>query len=466
MLILLASIPTNADPDLWGNLRFGLDILATRQITTDDPYSFTQDIPWVNHEWLAQVVMAAVYSLGGSTALILLKSGMVLTTLWLVRGALAGARGLLPEAGALLVLWAALPITLTFRAQLWSFLFLALLCRMLLASPQRVRWAPLLMVIWVNSHMGWVIGLAVLAWWGIGVVVRERGRARTEAVVIVALSALATLINPYGLHLWDFATGVTHLSRRLQEWQPLWTSPVINWIPSLIAATLAIAALLRPPRLPFERAAALAGLAYVASQVHKFTPLFVELTVLFLAPLARAHFPAGAPAPTATLTFRRANAVALGVIAVMVAVTSWPRLQCLPSSADWRPDATVARALLDTNPVGRMAVWFNWGEYAIWHFGPRLKVSFDPRYDLVYSPETIDEQENVARGTPKGTAFLARTRPEYIWYPQSKTELRAWVPDNGYRIDVETGESFLAVRSDLQVVRQPAVQTFGCFPAP
>ena len=80
--------------------------------------------------------MASAYSLGGSTALILLKVAMVLTTLWLVRGALSGSRGLLPEAGTLLVLWAALPITLTFRAQLWSFLFLAVLCRLLLAEPR------------------------------------------------------------------------------------------------------------------------------------------------------------------------------------------------------------------------------------------------------------------------------------------------------------------------------------------
>ena len=320
------------------------------------------------------------------------------------------------------------------------------------------------MAIWVNCHMGWVIGLAVLVWWGIGAFVREGRRARTEIVAVVALSCLATLINPYGWYLWEFTTGVTHLSRDIQEWQPLWTSPVVNWLPSILAATLAIAALVRSPRLPLERVITLAGLAYVASQVHKFTALFVELTVLFLSPVVRAHFPAATPGPKPPLALRVANATALAVIAVMVAVMSWPRLHCLPSSADWRPDATVARALLDADPRGRIAIWFNWGEYAIWHFGPHLKVSFDPRYDLVYSPETIDEQENVARGTPRGTAFLTRTQPIRLVSANADSAKRM---DRGKRLSDRRGNRrILSRRASRPAARSAAakadVRVFPC----
>src|SRR5690349_978476 len=58
-------VVTRADPDLWGHVRFGLDILARPGLSSVDPYSFTQDIPWVNHEWLSELFMGAAYAAGG-----------------------------------------------------------------------------------------------------------------------------------------------------------------------------------------------------------------------------------------------------------------------------------------------------------------------------------------------------------------------------------------------------------------
>jgi hypothetical protein len=102
----------------------------------------------------------------------------------------------------------------------------------------------------------------------------------------------------------------------------------------------------------------------------------------------------------------------------------------------------------------------------IWHFGPRLQVSFDPRFDLVYSPSTIAQQSAVSNAQPEGTEFLRRTRPEYVWFPQTNGPLKTWLANNDYRLDVETQESFIAVRRDLPQLRNPGPQTFGCFPAP
>jgi len=41
---------TPADPDLWGHVRFGQDLLRSGRLSAVDPYSFTSDRPWVNHE--------------------------------------------------------------------------------------------------------------------------------------------------------------------------------------------------------------------------------------------------------------------------------------------------------------------------------------------------------------------------------------------------------------------------------
>jgi hypothetical protein len=466
LLALAAVIPTRADPDLWGNLRFGLDLLATPRISTVDAYSFTQDLPWFNHEWLAQVMMAASYQMAGAAGLVGLKAGLVLGTLWLVARAYRGARPLLAEGAALLVLVGAIAIVVTLRAQLWSFLGLAVLFRLLEDDTTVSRRAvPVLFAVWVNCHIGWVIGLAVLVWWSFGRLVRGDGAGRRAAVIVVAASLAATLANPYGWHQWRFTAGATHLSRNLSEWQSLWTSPVSNWIGWLLAVGLAATLSLRAPRMRFELAICVGVLAVVSAQVVKFAPIFVELTALSLAPVARLRWPdrsAGAAVPPAIRWVNRAACAALGAA---VLTFSWPRFHCLPADA-WRPDATIAQALIDVRAAGRIAVWFDWGEYVIWHRGPALRVSFDPRYDLLYSAATIDEQEQVARGTGRGTAFLERTRPEYVWYPTEMTQLKHWLAANGYRIDIETGESFLAVRADLPPVPHRPAQAFGCFPSP
>jgi hypothetical protein len=65
---------TVADPDLWGHLRFGLDIIQAGTIIQVDPYSYlTTGQRWINHEWLAEVLFALAWTAGREPGLILLK---------------------------------------------------------------------------------------------------------------------------------------------------------------------------------------------------------------------------------------------------------------------------------------------------------------------------------------------------------------------------------------------------------
>ena len=48
-LILVIVTSTLVDPDLWGHLRFGHDMIAAGAIPRSDVYSFTSARPWVNH---------------------------------------------------------------------------------------------------------------------------------------------------------------------------------------------------------------------------------------------------------------------------------------------------------------------------------------------------------------------------------------------------------------------------------
>ena len=125
-LLLVTATLTYADPDFWGHVRFGEDILTTGTLPKVDPYSFTQDRPWVNHEWLSEVLMAFSYRLGGTVGLVGLKMLVVgLALLVIFRHLSSSVPPLFSAAGLALVVWGAFPLTTTVRPQLWTFLLLA-----------------------------------------------------------------------------------------------------------------------------------------------------------------------------------------------------------------------------------------------------------------------------------------------------------------------------------------------------
>src|ERR1051325_7607943 len=84
LIFLTAAIGTPADADLWGHLTFGRDIVHERTIVQADRYSFTSDRPWINHEWLSEVIFFTAWRLGGSAGLVDFKVSMIAAVLLLL----------------------------------------------------------------------------------------------------------------------------------------------------------------------------------------------------------------------------------------------------------------------------------------------------------------------------------------------------------------------------------------------
>ena len=59
------------DPDVWWHLRTGQLTLQNHSVFHTDPYSFTRfGQPWINHEWLSDVLLFGIYRLAGFGGLI------------------------------------------------------------------------------------------------------------------------------------------------------------------------------------------------------------------------------------------------------------------------------------------------------------------------------------------------------------------------------------------------------------
>jgi hypothetical protein len=156
------------------------------------------------------------------------------------------------------------------------------------------------------------------------------------------------------------------------------------------------------------------------------------------------------------------NMVVLTALLIFAAYRGWPHLRCLPPLPG-SADGAAAAALRFAAP-GRLLVEFDWGEYAIWHFGPALRVSVDGRRETIYSRARLDAQSEMARGSAEGVALLRAENPEYVWMRNRRQVLRGALPELGYRLDVSTPDSFVAVRSDLSPLPSVARPTSGCFP--
>ena len=495
ILLFAFTTVTRTDTDLWGHTRFGLDILRDHELPTADPYSFTQDKPWVNHEWLAELQMGIAYALGGPAGLALLKGALTFTALVLIWGALRGI-DLTPRLIIFAIAAAStVPVTRTLRPQAWSLALLVILCRILIEDRQRARWAiPLMFAFWANLHGGWIVGFGILAVWtmcelvivGLG---RSKPDARTStspvvAIAIVVLSLVATLATPYGWRLWEFLLETVRLGRDITEWRPLWRQPLPDWIPWIVAVAGGVWFLRRPHRLRLHVIGVMAMLAFSSFRVMRIAPLFAACAAVLLSPWLKStfarrstvHKSGGAPSATTSRSAaarsakpddQRLIAAGLFVASVIAAIVVASRsLTCVRTDGSWIPDREAASVLEDA-PPGRVVTFFNWGEYAIWHFGPRLRVSMDGRRETVYSDARLLEHDAIVRGTELAFRTLADWQAEYVWLPSRSAATKAWLTANGYRVEKETDRSFVAVRQDLPPLtagQGKSSQGAACFP--
>jgi len=331
---------------------------------------------------------------------------------------------------------------------LWSFLAVAVVSRALTSGrwPRRA-WLPVLFAVWANLHGGWIVGLGMIVLWAAAEIVAERRDAARWTLLIVACG-LATLVTPYGWRLWQFLWQTVGLERRdITEWGPIWGTPVLNWVPWFVMVGGALWALtLR--RWP--AAVVLLALAYGSARVMRIESLFVTAGALLLAPALATVWPAR-PIDLTRHGSRYDPLVALVLLCVISAgsvVLGRRATACVAPIAGWAPDAVPVQRLARSTP-GRLVTTFNWGEYALWHLGPRIKVSIDGRRETIYSDRHLEDNASIVSGEPAGLRTLAEWGAEYVWLPASSVATKTWLVHHGYRLDFESSNSFLAVRSDL-----------------
>ena len=113
---------------------------------------------------------------------------------------------------------------------------------------------------------------------------------------------------------------------------------------------------------------------------------------------------------------RRALGVAVACAALIVlSVTAFGRV--LAMDAAWMPEREAAMFVKTSGISGKMLTWFDYGEFAIWHFSPAVRVSMDGRRETIYSDDLRERHWRIYRNAPDALEEVARLAPDYIWLP-------------------------------------------------
>jgi hypothetical protein len=466
-----------ADGDLWGHVRFGRDLVANHQLVAHDTYSFTSDRPWVNHEWLAEGAMALAFGAAGSLGLNLLRIACLAIVLALVWRRLSPLNAPARIVDMLLVVTALGAYTGAqhVRPQMFSLVFFALLLSVLTDADRRDDWrplavVPLLMAVWANVHGGWIVGMECLFLWIACKVVLERRSARDRAMLIALAGAsfLMTAVNPHGTGLWAFLLETVRVGRpNIEDWQPVYRLGGWFWVFWLLPATLAVAAAVRSRlQLKIAPAAIVLFLAAGSLMVNRLGAFFTLAVAFLMAEALTQNWPERQdPLAQRPARFLRFAAALVLVAAVPLFVWRAGRIQMgHPPMPEREAAAFVARSGLH----GNVLVWFDWGEYVIWHCSPQLRVSIDGRRETVYSQRLIDDHMAFYLGAASALDLPSRIGADYVWVPK-------WIPvvaklkERGWKPVFEGPESIILAKDSSDVHRVTVTASNsrpGAFPGP
>lgn len=405
---------THADPDLWGHVRFGLDIWRDGEIAQVDPYSYvTAGTRWINHEWMAELLMGRAYAFGGGAGLVVLKLLLILGTFALLYRHLRQF-GTSPWAAALLLLCIIVPIqysTKAVRPQAFTFLFFTLLLLEMKAAESNKKRTyftiPFIMAIWVNFHGGLLAGLGILAIWSWSHMALAMIRSRSFSIlwkppisgyIVIALMGLfATLLNPYGYTLLFFLLKTATVPRpEIMDWLPLPLSSDYGML-YLALSLLAVYTLFRSRR-PCSIALVIVLAACIALPLSamRHLPLFALALVVLLAEhwadvtnrLGRSiALPWNKGQPDDATKGRHWLTPLLPLLAIVPILFAIPRLKevVIDNTHIQGFPQRMMQVLKDAKVQGNLACDFNWGEYLLWHLGPELKVGMDGRRETIYN---------------------------------------------------------------------------------
>lgn len=422
----------SVDTDTWWHLRAGEWMVENGAIIKFDQFSYTRaGEPWNYPGWLAEVPMYLIYRYLGPGGLNLWTAIVVTLAFIFVWNTLSGGSFLrafviILAATVSGVYWAARPYIITF---VLSAITLWILERHRnkeslnsgVDSKSELWWLALIMIVWVNSHGGFVIGFIL---WGIywlsdsskriGKLIESRQSIlsaslwKSPLTLVGVAMFFAVWANPSGFAMmaYPFKTvGIGVLQEYIQEWQsPDFHSLSVQpfaWLLLLVIAAVGFS----KRRLAFIDFVLVAGFAYLGFMAGRNIALFALVAPMvitrhlepIIVEISQRTGIKTTPvrSPRGSLRYINVAILVLILMAVILKVSLiFPEDANEKAFTSTLPTQAV-NYLISTKPPGKMFNSYNWGGYLIWALR-EYPVFTDGRTDL-YNDEILGQWLQVAR---------------------------------------------------------------------
>lgn len=427
----VAGLRTVADFDVGWIVAMGRFLVDHHQVPRSEFLSYTAyGVPWIYPSFGGALLYLA-YAAGGFAALSWINATASVAVVALA----IGKPRLLTCALAIFAV-PSIVLRTAPRAELFTTLFFAAFLAVMRTYRREGKsclWLlPLMMVVWVNAHPGFAAGIVVLGVYA-ALELLEAGASRTQAIARlkdaapwIALTILATLINPWGYKVYQGLAAQKNVIAQQSVSVGEWTGVHLTlasfasalqlrdpnssyWWLLVLACLIALVALYRRQ---FGNAVLLVGAAYLSVDHLRFQALFAIALIFIAGDVFAAPFPASVKMRPLTM-LRVALVLAVAAVALLhIADTISNR--CYMASGElsyfgaglswWYPQR--AAQFIESNKLpAELFHDYNSGGYITLRLGPGYRDFADGRA-IPFSGEVLAEQAALVHTPPDSPMWV------------------------------------------------------------
>jgi len=359
-------------------------------------------MPWINHELGFALLVGSLYKILGMNGVLALNFISFLILFLVYKRFSSGCRcPNIIRTGILWLLISVLSYGLALRAQIFSYLFFALLLLIFESKNRKLRFfAPIILMLWANVHGGFFTGLAVTAVYAffdaLNVIMRKKPlKDAILSLLVFLLSSGATLITPYGISLWRHLLITVEMPRPyIPEWGPVDIFS-FSFLDLKVLATAVLILIFFSKRI-FSKELALLCLftGIIAFYHNRHIPFFAVACAFLLPPHLDTWWDKIRSSVSVRRMYQKVGIFLYYSVSFMVILTALYLNRDLIRGLDVPDKAYPVNAvnfMKEHKYAGNCVVFFDWGEYMLWEMPGSIKVSFDGRFETVYPENVIKE---------------------------------------------------------------------------
>lgn len=448
-----------SDGDTGYHIRVGEYIIDTLSVPRMDMFSYiTPTMPWTAHEWLAEVVMAVLHKGFGMNGVVVFFSFLIALAYYLLVKQLRSMNGniLIATAAICLVIPTSLIHWLA-RPHIFSLLIMVIWYRILndyqYRDKDRLFWLPVIMLLWVNLHGGYLAGFILTGIYCVGNYLTSLDPSSADSVghrrkaikilIISFLSLLASLANPIGYKILFFPftlVGNKYIMDHVHEFlSPNFHDPI--WFKYLFLISIGLLTFSRK-RLNLIELQLLLLFTYMSLYSFRYVPIFALIIAPVLVVRADDYF---SHSTIRGVRFLREKADSFASTETLARGIFWPTSACMLATLllavsnvqytfDEKEKPVAAVEFLKKEHIsGNMFNDDEFGDYLIYTAWPQYRVFFDGRSDM-YGAERIKEYKKIREVETGWQDVVKKYNIDWIFFEAKSVLSRFLLATSGWRL--------------------------------